>query len=143
MRSSAFGSRWSKLGYCAGWADVELQLCDGRAFDDVAPVRALDCIALIRRWSARDAFGQTFATFVEAYRVVDQRSSRIRLKRPFPLLPDALGKLSSNVPFRLPEWVAQTEPTRLISDPTGSSPWRFQVLQWVPGQDAFYERFAR
>lgn len=117
-------------------------LRDGLVFHDGAPVRAQDCIASIRRWSARDAFGQTFATAVEAYEVVDARTFAIRLKRPFPLLPDALGKLSSNVPFIMPERVALTEPTRPISDPTGSGPWRFLASDWVPGQNALYERFA-
>ncbi len=35
---------------------------------------------------------------------------RFRLKAPFPLLPDALGKLSSPVPFMMPERLAQTDP---------------------------------
>ncbi len=119
------------------------QLRAGLFFHDDQPVRAADCIASIRRWSARDAFGQTFASFVERYEVVDERSFAIRLKRPFPLLPDALGKLSSNVPFIMPERVAATDPSRPITEAVGSGPWRFQTAQWVPGQNAIYERFAR
>ncbi len=119
------------------------RLRDGLVFHDDQAVRAQDCIASIRRWSARDAFGQTFATFVESYDVVDARTFAIRLKRPFPMLPAALGKLSSNVPFIMPERVALTEPTRNITDATGSGPWRFQDKQWIPGQNAIYERFGK
>jgi peptide/nickel transport system substrate-binding protein len=117
-------------------------LRDGLAFHDGQPVRAQDCIASIQRWSKRDAFGQTFATFVEGYSADDARTFSIRLKKPFPLLPDALGKLSSNVPFIMPERVAQTDASKPISDPTGSGPWQFQSREWVPGQNAIYTRNA-
>ena len=118
-------------------------LRDGLVFHDDEPVRAQDCIASIARWSKRDAFGQTFATFVEGYDVVDQRTFRIRLKKPFPMLPAALGKLSSNVPFIMPERVAQTDHMKNITEAVGSGPWRFMDKQWVPGQNAIYERFAK
>ena len=117
-------------------------LRDGLRFHDGAPVGAKDCIASIQRWSKRDAFGQTFAAFVEDYAADDARTFSIRLKQPFPLLPDALGKLSSNVPFIMPERVAQTDATKPITDATGSGPWRFERDQWVPGQNAIYTRFA-
>ena len=120
-----------------------LHLRDGLVFHDGQPVRAQDCIASIKRWSARDSFGQTFATFVVGYDVVDARTFAIRLKAPFPLLTQALGKLSSNVPFMMPERVAETDPLKNISDATGSGPWRFDAKQWVPGQGSVYERFAK
>jgi len=118
-------------------------LRDGLVFHDDEPVRAQDCIASIARWSKRDAFGQTFATFVDGYDVVDQRTFKIRLKKPFPMLPAALGKLSSNVPFIMPERVAQTDHMKNITEAVGSGPWRFMDKQWVPGQNAIYERFAK
>ena len=114
----------------------------GLSFHDGEPVRAQDCIASIGRWSKRDAFGQTFATFVESYHVVDQRTFAIALKRPFPMLPAALGKLSSNVPFIMPERVAMTDHLKNITEAVGSGPWRFMDKQWIPGQNAVYERFG-
>ncbi|QEL25904.1 ABC transporter substrate-binding protein [Bosea sp. F3-2] len=118
-------------------------LRDGLTFHDDQPVRAQDCIASIKRWSARDAFGQTFATFVEGYDVVDPRTFAVRLKKPFPMLPAALGKLSSNVPFVMPERVASGDPSKPLTEAIGSGPWRFQEKQWIPGQNAIYERFAK
>ncbi len=118
------------------------QLRGGLLFHDNTPVRAQDCIASIRRWSARDAYGQTMAAFVEGYEAVDARTFAIRLKRPFPQMTAALGKLSSNVPFIMPERIASTDAMRPISDPIGSGPYRFVTAQWVPGQNSVYERFA-
>ena len=119
------------------------RLRDGLVFHDGAAVEAKDCIASIQRWSKRDAFGQTFATFVESYAVVDSRSFSISLKRPFPLLPDALGKLSSNVPFIMPERVAMTDASKPIAEAIGSGPWVFQQKEWIPGQNAIYSRFDK
>jgi peptide/nickel transport system substrate-binding protein len=118
------------------------RLRDGLVFHDDQPVTSKDCIASIARWSKRDAFGQTFATFVEGYQVIDQRTFSIALKKPFPMMTAALGKLSSNVPFIMPERVALTDHLKNISEPIGSGPWRFMDKQWVPGQNAIYERFA-
>lgn len=117
-------------------------LRDGLAFHDGQPVRAQDCIASIQRWSKRDAFGQTFAAFVEGYDADDARTFSVRLKRPFPMLPAALGKLSSNVPFIMPERVARTDASKPIADATGSGPWRFEAKEWIPGQNAIYTRNA-
>ena len=118
------------------------QLRDGLMFHDDTPVEAKDCIASIKRWSARDSYGQTLAAYVDAYEAVDAKTFAIRLKRPFPLMTAALGKLSSNVPFIMPERIANSDPMRPITDPTGSGPWRFMTRQWVPGQSSVYERFA-
>jgi peptide/nickel transport system substrate-binding protein len=117
-------------------------LRDGLSFHDGQPVEAKDCIASINRWSKRDAFGQTLAAFVEGHSVEDARTFSINLKRPFPLLPAALGKLSSNVPFIMPERIAQTDASKPIAEAIGSGPWRFEARQWVPGQNAIYTRFA-
>jgi hypothetical protein len=55
-------------------------------FRDGEPVRAVDCVASIRRWSARDVAGQAVAAATDATDAIDDRSFRIRLKVPFPLL---------------------------------------------------------
>ena len=116
-------------------------LRDGLTFHDGQPVGAKDCIASIERWSKRDAFGQTLAAFVTGYTADDARTFSIQLKQPFPLLPAALGKLSSNVPFIMPERIARQDASKPISDATGSGPWRFELKEWVPGQNAIYTRF--
>ena len=133
-------SEWQVAPDGLSWT---FHLRDGLAFHDGAPVTAADCIASIQRWAKRDAFGQTFAGFAAGYTAIDARSFRIDLKKPFPMLPAALGKLSSNVPFIMPERIARTDAARPIAEAIGSGPWRFESRQWVPGQNAIYTRFDR
>ena len=64
-----------------------IRLRPGLAFHDGEPVLARDCAASLKRWAARDVFGQTLAAFVEDWGAQDDRTIRIRLKSPFPLLP--------------------------------------------------------
>jgi peptide/nickel transport system substrate-binding protein len=42
--------------------------------------------------------------------VVDDRTFRLVLKRPVGFVLDALGKIDSNVPFMMPERIANTDP---------------------------------
>jgi len=72
------------------------KLRDGLRFHDGQSVRGLDCIASLRRWMARDSFGQTLATTVDEIGATGDGSFTIRLKQPFPLLLDALGKVSAS-----------------------------------------------
>jgi peptide/nickel transport system substrate-binding protein len=74
-------------------------LRDGLKFHDGQPVRSRDCIASVQRWTKRDALGQKLAEVTESWTVVNDKTFRLNLKRPFPLTLQALGKLSANVPF--------------------------------------------
>ena len=69
-----------------------ITLRDGLAWHDGEKVLARDCVASIRRWGARDSFGQTLMAVTDALDAPDDRTIRFRLKRPFPLLPAALGQ---------------------------------------------------
>ena len=62
-------------------------LREGLKFHDGTPVRAIDCAASLERWSKRDTFGQTLAASVDSFEAADDRTLRVKLKRPFPLLP--------------------------------------------------------
>src|SRR6267143_595052 len=75
------------------------KLRDGLKWHDGTPVRAADCVASIERWGKRDTLGQKLMEAVAEMRPVDDKTFAIKLKSSFPLILDALGKLSSNVPF--------------------------------------------
>ena len=118
-----------------------IRLREGLRFHDGEPVRAQDCVASLRRWAARDGFGQTLMAITEEMPVVDDRTFRFRLRQPFPLLLEAIGKPSSPVPFIMPERVAQTPPTQQIRETVGCGPLRFMRDEWLPGSRAAYARF--
>ena len=72
-----------------------ITLRDGPAFHDGQKVLARDCVASIRRWGARDTFGQALMARTDALTALGDRTIEFRLKRPFPMLPEALGPVSS------------------------------------------------
>src|SRR3954463_5812409 len=113
-------------------------LRDGLKWHDGQPVRAADCIASIERWGKRDTLGQKLMEGVGQMRPVDDRPFTIKLKSPFPLILDALGKLSSNVPFMMPERLAKTDAYQQIPEAIGSGPFKFVKEEWVPGSKAVF-----
>ncbi|KAA2212879.1 ABC transporter substrate-binding protein [Teichococcus oryzae] len=119
-----------------------IRLREGLRFHDGEPVRAADCVASLRRWAARDTFGRTLAGAVEAWESADDRTLRIRLKRPFPLLVDAIAKPASTVPFIMPERLAATDPNTQVSEMVGSGPYRFVAGEHASGSRVVYEKFA-
>ena len=118
-----------------------IRLRDGLKFHDGAPVRGVDCVASIARWMKRDGMGQRIATQFDEMKALDDRSFEIKLKRPFPLLPTALGKGSANVCFIMPERVAKTDAFTQITEFVGSGPYRFLRDEWTPGALAAYAKF--
>ncbi|HTN09951.1 MAG TPA: ABC transporter substrate-binding protein [Acetobacteraceae bacterium] len=119
-----------------------IKLRQGLKFHDGEPVRAADCIASIQRWMVPDPFGQLLADAVDSFKVVDDRSFQIRLKRPFPLLTLALGKPDARIPFIMPERLAKTSPSKGVAEMIGSGPYRFIAKDYVSGSKMAYEKFA-
>src|SRR6266436_2065518 len=105
----------------------------GLKFHDGQPVRGLDCITSLKRWMARDSFGQTLATAVDEMKGGEDKNFSIRLKEPFPLLIDALAKVSSFVPFIMPERLAKTDPYQQVTEMVGSGPFKFVAAEFQPG----------
>jgi peptide/nickel transport system substrate-binding protein len=119
-----------------------LTLRDGLRFHDGAPVLARDAVASLRRWAARDSAGNALFAATDELSAPDDRTLQFRLKRPFPLLPAALGKAVSNVAVIMPERLAATDPFKPVTDMTGSGPYRFVAAEQMTGVRAVYERFA-
>ena len=111
-------------------------------FHDNAPVLARDCVASIRRWGARDSFGQALMEATDALTAADDRTIVFRLKHPFPLLPQALGKSPPNMCAMMPERLAATDPFKQITEMIGSGPYKFNAAERVVGSRLVYERFA-
>ncbi len=118
-----------------------LTLRPGLMFHDGEPVRAQDCVASLQRWSKRDAFGGALMAATDELSAKDDRTLVFRLKRPFALLPAALGKTSPFVPVIMPERIARTDPFTQVTEMIGSGPYRFKADERVPGARVVYERF--
>lgn len=120
-----------------------LTLRPGLLWHDGDPVLAKDCVASIRRWARRDAFGGALMAATDEVSAPDDRTIRFRLRRPFPLLPQALGKAAIQACFMMPERLAATDPFKQIPEVIGSGPFRFRADERVPGARNVYERFER
>ena len=127
--------RWTVSDDKLTWRFV---LRDGLKWHDGQPVRAADCIVSLERWGKRDAFGQKLMEAVADIQAVDDKTFTIKLKSSFPLILDALGKLSSNVPFMMPERLAKTDAYQQIPETIGSGPFKFVKEEWEPGHKAVF-----
>src|SRR5216684_5653045 len=85
-------------------------LRDGLVWSDGAPVTSEDCIQSIKRWGARDSMGQKLLASVTGFEAVDARTFKMKMKEPYGLVLESLGKPSSNVLFIMPEKTAETDP---------------------------------
>lgn len=119
-----------------------LTLRDGLAWHLGGKVLARDCVASIRRWGVRDSYGQTLMAVTDELDAPDDRTIRFRLKRPFPLLPAALGKAGSSVCAMMPEYLATTDPFKQITEMNGSGPFRYMAKEHVVGSLVVYEKNA-
>ncbi len=119
-----------------------MTLRDGLRFHDGIPVLARDVVASLKRWGARDTFAASLFAVVDDLSASDDKTIVWRLKSPFPLLPDCLGKLGSSNAFIMPERLAKTDPFTALKEIVGSGPFRFDNADYVPGSRTVYERFA-
>lgn len=122
--------------------DWTITLRDGLRFHDGEPVRGRDCVASIRRWAARDMFGAELLAALDEIAAPSDRTIRLRLKRPFPLLPRALGKVTSAMPAMMPERIAATPPEQQVTEMIGSGPYRFLPEERLAGVRVAYARFV-
>src|SRR5262245_56231161 len=119
------------------------KLRDGLEWHDGAPVTTEDCVASLKRWSARDSMGQKLALSLQDYKIVDDKTFQIILKQKFGPLLEALGKPSVAVPFMMPKRVAELDPMKQLEDTTGSGPFVFKKDEWKPGEKLVYVKNAK
>ncbi|HSV54857.1 MAG TPA: ABC transporter substrate-binding protein [Burkholderiaceae bacterium] len=113
-------------------------LRDGLEFHDGKAVTSEDAVASIKRWASRDSFGGVLAKSVDNYATPDAKTFVIKLKVPFGVMLEALGKPSSNVPFIMPARVAATPGSEQIKEQIGSGPYKFVPAEYKPGEKLVY-----
>ena len=116
------------------------KLRSGLEFHDGKPVTSADVVASLKRWASRDAMGGVLNTFIDRYETPSADTFRMVLKEPCGIVLDALGKASSNVPFIMPERIANTPGTEQIKETVGSGPFIFKADEFQPGVKSVYVR---
>jgi peptide/nickel transport system substrate-binding protein len=117
------------------------RLRPGLKFHDGEPVLANDAVASINRWSARDVMGGMIKAIESELAVIDDRTFRWSVKKPFPKMLLALGKITAPCCFVMPARIAATDPFQKINEYVGSGPMRFVRNEWNPGAKAVFEKF--
>ena len=118
-----------------------LTLREGQTFHDGSPVLARDAVASLRRWGARDSFGGALFSATAELSAPSDTVIQFRLNRRFPLLPEALAKVTPFLPVIMPERLALTPANVQLKEIVGSGPYRFSTDERVPGSLAVYRRF--
>jgi ABC-type transport system substrate-binding protein len=122
-----------------GGRRVMIYLRPGLKFHDGEPVLARDVVASLYRWAARNPLGQKLSAVLSSFSAPDDQSVLIVMRRPFPMLFNALAALSQPA-FIMPERVAKTDAYKQIDDTTGSGPFRFKRDEYNSGSLIVYER---
>lgn len=127
--------KWSLSKDNLSWT---FSLRDGLEFHDGKPVTSEDVVASLKRWASRDSFGGVLARSVDSYATPDAKTFVIKLKAPFGVMLEALGKPSSNVPFIMPARIAATPGSEQIKEHIGSGPFKFVTAEYKPGERLVY-----
>ena len=120
-----------------------LRLREGLRFHDGTPVLARDAVASIRRFAARDTFGQSLMAVTTELSAPNDRTLRFRLTKPFPHLPAALAGSTLTMPCIMPERLANIDPFRQVTEMVGSGPYRFITTEFDAGVRAAYRAVRR
>jgi peptide/nickel transport system substrate-binding protein len=115
-------------------------LRDGLKWHDGAPVTAEDCVASLKRWGKIDGMGQRLMDNTASIEAADPKTIVLKLKQPYGLVLETLGKPSSVVPFMMPKRLAETPPGQQIPEQIGSGPFKFMKAEFQPGVKAVFEK---
>ena len=115
-------------------------LRDGLKWHDGAPVTAEDCVASLKRWGRVDGMGQKLMDFTASIEATDARTITLKLKEPYGLVLETIGKPSSYVAFMMPKRLAETPAGQQIKEQIGSGPFKFVQAEFQPGVKAVYEK---
>src|ERR1700746_1420521 len=115
-------------------------LRDGLKWHDGPPVTAEDCVASLKRWGRLDNMGQKLMDFTASIEAADPKTIVLKLKEPYGLVLDSIGKPSSYVPFMMPKRLAEAPPGQQIEEQIVSGPFKFVKAEFQPGVKSVYEK---
>jgi peptide/nickel transport system substrate-binding protein len=115
-------------------------LRDGLKWHDGTPVTAEDCVASLKRWGKIDNMGIKLMDNTASIEAADARTITLKLKQPYGLVLESIGKPSSVVPFMMPKRLAETPTNQQIPEQIGSGPFKFVKAEFQPGVKAVFEK---
>jgi peptide/nickel transport system substrate-binding protein len=115
-------------------------LRDGLKWHDGTPVTAEDCVASLRRWGKVDGMGQKLMDYTASIEATDAKTITLKLKEPYGLVLESIGKPSSIVAFMMPKRLAETPPGKSVPEQIGSGPFKFVQAEFQPGVKAVFEK---
>jgi peptide/nickel transport system substrate-binding protein len=84
--------------------------------------------------------GQKLMDFTASIEATDAKTITLKLKEPYGLVLESIGKPSSLVPFMMPKRLAETPAGQQIKEQIGSGPFKFVQSEFRPGVKAAYEK---
>src|SRR6201985_3649973 len=75
---------------------------------------------------------------VASLEATDAKTITLKLKEPYGLVLESIGKPSSVVPFMMPKRVAETPAKKPITEQIGSGPFKFVKEEFQPGVKAVF-----
>src|SRR3982074_1778124 len=115
-------------------------LRDGLKWHDGAPVTAEDCVASLKRWGRADNMGQKLMDFTASIDATDAKTITLKLKEPYGLVLESIGKPSSYVSFMMPKRRAATAAGPQIKEQRRLRPFEVVQAEFEPGVKAVYEK---
>lgn len=115
-------------------------LRSGLKWHDGGDVTSADCIASIKRWEPKSALGRRLLAASDGIVAVDARTFRLKLKKPFPLVAEALGQPNPPVAFMMPERVIKAAGDGRVTTFVGSGPFVFKSDEYRPGDQIVVEK---
>jgi peptide/nickel transport system substrate-binding protein len=115
-------------------------LRDGLKWHDGAPVTAEDCVASLKRWGKADGMGQKLMDFTASLEATDAKTITLKLKEPYSLVLESIGKPSSLVPFMMPKRMAEAPADKPLPELIGSGPFKFVQAEFQPGVKAVFDK---
>jgi peptide/nickel transport system substrate-binding protein len=119
-----------------------INLRDNLSWHDGSPVTAEDCALSLIRWGKVDGMGRRLFTYVDSCTHDGAKTIVLKLKTPYGLVLESIGKLSTNVPFMMPKRLSEKPHTERLTadDMIGSGPFRWVKGEYRPGAQVVYER---
>ena len=122
-----------------GGATFVFKLRDGQLFHNGDPVTADDVIASMHRWREKSAYGSFFNdALIELVKIDDSQISA-KFSEPVGIFLQGLGIPTASYPVVMPADVAATPSSELVTDHTGSGPFKF--AEWNLGHSIVLDKF--